>query len=134
MLDDVLSAGLGETVTEVPAEVQRAWHGLTTDPGTATVAALAAAVGWSRRHLTRRFHQEVGLPPRQMSRVVRFERSRSLLLSHTRRCRTLSELAAVSGFYDHAHMLHEWNSLAGCLPLEWLAEELPPLPRTVEVA
>lgn len=134
VLDDVLSAGLGETATELPAEVQRAWHGFTTDPGTATVAALAAEVGWSRRHLTRRFHQEVGLPPRQISRVIRFERSRSLLLSHIRRSRTLSELAVASGFYDQAHMLHQWNDLAGCAPLEWLAEELPPLRATVAVA
>jgi len=36
----------------------------------------------------------------------------------------MTEVALNAGYFDHAHMLHEWHALAGCRPDEWLAEEL----------
>src|SRR3712207_8855102 len=57
---------------------------------------------------------------RSFARVLRFERSRRLLTRPDRR--TMTEIAARSGYYDHAHMLHEWRSLAGCTPSQWLQE------------
>lgn len=55
--------------------------------------------------------------------MIRFERSLALL-GHPR-TGTLTALAAMAGFYDHPHMLREWKDLAGCTPMEWLAEEIP---------
>jgi AraC-like DNA-binding protein len=122
VLDEVLGAALRADVPAVPAEVRRSWHRLTSDPARG-VAALAREVGWSRRYLTRRFHDEVGLPPRQLRRVVRLEQFRAAV--HSTRHRTLADVAAAAGYYDQAHLLHEWKDLAGCTPSDWLAEELP---------
>jgi AraC-like DNA-binding protein len=62
-------------------------------------------------------------PPRQLLRLLRFERSRRLV--RARHSVTMTEVALEAGFYDHAHMLlHEWHRLAGCRPDQWLSEEL----------
>jgi AraC-like DNA-binding protein len=29
------------------------------------------------------------------------------------------------GYADQAHLTREWNSIAGCSPRQWMAEELP---------
>ena len=35
----------------------------------------------------------------------------------------LADLAVDAGYYDQAHMDREFNALAGCPPVTWLAEE-----------
>lgn len=84
------------------------------------VAATADDVGYSRRHLGTLVRAETGLAPKQLHRLGRFERSRSLLGR-----RPLAEVAAACGYADQAHLAREWRDLAGCPPSTWIAEELP---------
>ena len=65
-------------------EVWRAWDLLEASDGTVTVNALAAEVGWSRRHLAKSFDAEFGFTPKVAARVMRFERANQLLRSSTR--------------------------------------------------
>ncbi|ONI71264.1 AraC family transcriptional regulator [Actinosynnema sp. ALI-1.44] len=103
------------------AEVQWAWRRMVTGRGAQPVTDLADEVGWSRRHFTSRFAGEVGLGPKQMSRLIRFEHSASLL----RAGRSLADAAIVAGYYDQAHMTNEWREFAGCTPATWVREEVP---------
>ena len=121
LLDHVLRSSV-DPHREPAAEVIHAWNMLTSSRDQPSIAALATMVGWSRRHFTETFGREVGLPPRQLTRVLRFERSCRLLRSATGAAMT--EIALRAGYFDHAHMLHEWHALAECRPGEWLAEEL----------
>lgn len=123
LLDEVL-CGTARRGSGPPAEVTRAWRQMLTARELPTVADLAAEVGWGRRHFTEVFHREVGLPPRQFVRVLRFERSAISLA----RCPglPLAELAQRCGYYDQAHLYREWRHLAGCSPGAWAQrEELP---------
>ena len=122
VLDDVLLRGLSERYL-APGALRHAWDRLVQAGGSLDVETLAHDVGWSRRHLTERIRREVGLPPRQMNRVLRFERSCSLLRRAP--ARSLTEIALDAGYFDHAHLTHEWQRLAGCSPSTWLREELP---------
>jgi AraC-like DNA-binding protein len=122
VLDDVLARRLTDAV-EPPPETARAWHRLVASGGTVDVRTLAQEVGWSRRHLSERFRVELGLPPKVLARVLRFERARRLLQRPDRPA--LADVAAVCGFYDQAHLNRDWRELAGCSPTTWLAEELP---------
>ncbi len=107
-----------------PAEVVHAWHRMLAAAHRPTVSELAGEVGWSRRHLTEVFHREVGLPPRQFLRVLRFERSVVVLAG--RPSTPLAEVAQRVGYYDQAHLYREWRQLAGCSPVAWREqEELP---------
>src|SRR5690606_37959834 len=55
-----------------PPELARAWHLVVASGGTVATGDVAAAVGWSRQHLTRRFRDEFGLGPKAASRLARF--------------------------------------------------------------
>ncbi|MGH9097474.1 MAG: helix-turn-helix domain-containing protein [Acidimicrobiales bacterium] len=121
-LDDVLTQQLREG-GDVPREVIWAWEQLVSTGGTIEVGTLADEVGYSRRHFGELFRRELGLAPKAAARVLRFERSRRLI------GRTdgpgLAAAAALSGYYDQAHLTKEWRDIAGCTPTTWIAEELP---------
>lgn len=128
ILDEMLVRSMRRPPTPRP-EVVHAWDCLVASEGAIGVGDLADEVGWSRRHLTERFRAELGLAPKVMGRVLRFERSRNLIGVRAARdrdaIRTLADVAAVCGYYDQAHMTRDWNELAGCAPSVWIAEELP---------
>ncbi|GAB3500051.1 AraC family transcriptional regulator [Amycolatopsis cihanbeyliensis] len=131
ILDEVLRAESAGVAAPAP-EIDWAWRRLCAARGLLRVDALAAEVGWSRRHFGERFRRELGLPPKQAARVLRFERAGELLRRHGRL--DLAELAVTSGFYDQAHLTNEWRALAGCSPGAWIAEELPELSFDQETA
>ncbi|MFD0903778.1 helix-turn-helix domain-containing protein [Actinomadura sediminis] len=103
-------------------EVRRAWNLLLRSGGTAGVAEIAADVGWSRKHLTHRFREQAGLPPKVMGRVLRFERAVGMLA----RGGGLAATASACGYYDQAHLNREFRTLAGCTPTELRAEGAEP--------
>lgn len=123
LLQRVLSRRI-DSLGAVGDPIAGAWREICASGGCARIADVAGAVGFSRRQLDVRFAAEYGLTPKQLARVVRFERSHRLL-----RCAPQSGLAVVAaacGYYDQPHMVREWRSLAGCAPSRWLAgEELP---------
>ncbi|GHF30138.1 AraC family transcriptional regulator [Amycolatopsis deserti] len=120
ILDDVFRRARSDR--EPAREVAWAWRRLTAAGGLIRVEDLAAEVGWSRRHFAERFRRELGLPPKQAARVLRFERA----IARLRQAPTdLATLAVDCGFYDQAHLSNEWRALAGCSPRTWIAEELP---------
>jgi transcriptional regulator GlxA family with amidase domain len=105
-------------------ELEHAGRCLTGGHGTARIAEVAAEVGWSRRHLAARFAAEYGLTPKEAARIMRFERSRTLVQRPGRR--SLADIASACGYYDQAHLAREWNAIIGRPPSAWLAgEELP---------
>jgi AraC-like DNA-binding protein len=85
------------------------------------VDAVAADLGWSRRHLSAQFGGEVGLPPKQFARVARFQRSRRAVAGGL----PAGEVAAECGFADQPHLIREWRAMAGYTPSEWLRAEFP---------
>lgn len=100
-------------------EVARAWRLLNGDPAV-TVAGLAADVGWSRKHLTTRFREQAGLPPKVMARVLRFQRAVELLSGGA----GFTEAALACGYYDQAHLNREFRALSGCTPTELIGGQL----------
>jgi AraC-like DNA-binding protein len=88
--------------------------------GGVPIAALAEEVGWSPRHLTNRFHAEVGLRPKEAARVVRFDRVRRNISPGVR----LAKVAADAGYFDQSHLVRDFHAFAGCSPSRWLADEI----------
>jgi AraC-like DNA-binding protein len=105
----------------LPAALLRAWQGLAAD-GELPIDALARRIGWSRQHLADTFRVEFGVTPGTARRIFRFERACRLIKTARPR---LADVAAACGYHDQAHMTHEWNTLAGCAPRTWIANELP---------
>lgn len=123
LLQDAAAARSSGIAAEARPELGWAWRRLRETGGAIGVQRLAAEVGWSRRHLTERFHAEYGLPPKVAGRVLRFER----VVDQLKRApwTRLADLAADLGYADQAHLTREWHSIAGCSPRQWMTEELP---------
>jgi len=115
------AAGRAEVPPGDRPEVAAAWQRLVQTDGRIEVASLAGEVGWSRRHLTAQFTSEYGIGPKEMARVLRFERSKALFTRTDRP--TLATIAAECGYADQAHMARDWRALAGASPTQWLAAE-----------
>ena len=106
----------------VPDPMAWAWRRLAIHHGRMPVHELARDVGFSRRHFGERFTHEFGIAPKAAARVFRFERACRLFLRSPLRG---ADVAVDSGFYDQAHMVREWQALAGCTPREWVRSQLP---------
>jgi AraC-like DNA-binding protein len=99
-----------------PPELEWAWRRLEATAGAVPIGALAAEVGWSRRHFTSAFARELGMPPKALARLLRFERA----LERLRAGAGLVELALDSGYYDQAHFNRDFRQFAGLTPTEYL--------------
>jgi AraC-like DNA-binding protein len=102
--------------------VARAWSRLCETSGRLPVGALAAELGCSRRHLTARFHEQIGQPPKTAARVLRFERVRRLLEADPVRW---AEIAYECGYCDQSHMNRDFRDLAGTTPGDFIAGRMP---------
>jgi len=107
----------------VASELVQAWTSIEASAGTLEIDALAEELGWSRKHLIRRFTDQFGLPPKRTARILRFSRAIGLLRAGA--VESWSALAVDCGFYDQAHMIHNFHRFAGSAPAEFLARRLP---------
>ncbi|MFG1837620.1 helix-turn-helix domain-containing protein [Micromonospora sp. NPDC049175] len=83
LLDRVLTGRLAAS-PPVDAQLDWAWRWLVASGGQEGVGVLADELGWSRRHLASRFRQEIGLPPKMVARLLRFQHA----------CTTLSDVGS----------------------------------------
>jgi AraC-like DNA-binding protein len=78
------------------------------------VAQVAGALGVSRRQLTRRFTEAVGVTPRDFVRFARF--SRAWRAAAMEPGASWAALAAEAGYADQPHLDRDFRSLAGAPP------------------
>jgi AraC-like DNA-binding protein len=114
-LEAALRARLATAPTACP-KVTWALDRIERTGGAVPVGVLATELGWSPRHLTRRFTEQVGLPPKRFARVVRFHRAATLLERPDGP--GLAEIAQLTGYYDQAHLSNEVRELCGRTPAE----------------
>jgi AraC-like DNA-binding protein len=119
LLDAELARRLEDAPPSHPA-VRAAYARLVATRGAVPVGVLAAELGWSRRHLAARFREEVGVAPKALARLLRFERALELLGT-----RPLADVAYECGYYDQAHFNRDFRAFAGAPPGELLARRLP---------
>ena len=112
LLDSILLARLAEARAPSP-DVAWAWSILERTHGRAPIGRLCDRLGRSRRHLAARFREQVGLPPKTVARIMRFNRAVSLLGRSDDR---LAAIAFECGYYDQAHLNREFREFAGMSP------------------
>jgi AraC-like DNA-binding protein len=86
-----------------------------------TVRGLAKRTGLGARRVQVVFRDRVGLSPKQLLRINRFQRALGL----ARREPELSwgTIAIRAGYYDQAHLVHDSNDIAGTTPAKLLGRE-----------
>ncbi len=123
---DVLDAALARRLADTPPpapEVAWAWDRLHATDGAFPVTALASELGWSRRRLGAAFRDQVGLPPKLLARILRFDRVVARL--RTQDPERWADVAYDAGYYDQAHFNRDFRELAGITPSAFLASRLP---------
>ena len=110
----LLASRLSEEHGPAP-EVAYALARLKATRGAARVEALAAEVGWSRRHLAARFRSAVGLPPKALGRLIRVQHAAARLAAGD----SLGDVAFDAGYADQAHFSRDFRDLVGCTPSEF---------------
>jgi transcriptional regulator GlxA family with amidase domain len=78
-------------------------------------------VGLSGRRFSRLFSEQVGLTPKLFARLNRFQRA-VRLLSQTRDI-DWGEIVFAAGYYDQAHLIHEFQSVSGVTPIEYVSRQ-----------
>jgi AraC-like DNA-binding protein len=96
-----------------PPDIVWAWRRVSGARGRVRVGELARELGCSRKHLAARFREHVGLPPRLIGRLFRFQHALEQLSA---RQGTIAELAAVCGYYDQAHLDRDFRDFLETTP------------------
>jgi AraC-like DNA-binding protein len=123
----------------IPADVERAWNGLVRTWGQTHVGSLAADAACSHRHLIQQFRTCIGLPPKKVAMLLRFNRSIDSVTpnevpSAPRKPylegspppgadalgARWAHIAAECGYSDQSHFIHEFRAFAGATPSEFL--------------
>ena len=86
----------------------------------AHAAGAARTVGLSRRQLDRLCRERIGLGPKSLGRLGRFQRALRSLEGGSRA--SLAASAALAGYFDQAHMTREFRLFAGTTPRRHLHE------------
>ncbi|MCC3375187.1 helix-turn-helix domain-containing protein [Cohnella sp. REN36] len=82
--------------------------------GAMTVRELAAAVSYSDKHLRRAFRQELGMGPKELAGIIRFQ---SVLGELHRGSRApFADLSVRFGYYDQSHLIHHFQRYYGLTP------------------
>jgi AraC-like DNA-binding protein len=95
-----------------------AYQLLARSAGAPRIAVLADRLGWSRKRLVARFHEEIGLAPKPLARILRFGKARRLAAAGPP---DWADVAAACGYADQSHLTREFRALAGTTPAAWAA-------------
>jgi AraC-like DNA-binding protein len=121
----MLESAVGEQLQDAPAPspgIVWAWGQLTRSGGRVAVGTLAAELGWSPKRLIARFREQIGLPPKQAARLLRFQRASALLAAGE--SPDWDEIALRCGYYDQSHLINEFRRFAGDTPDGLVRREL----------
>ena len=86
----------------------------------ANVTAVAADLGVSERHLRRVFREAVGVSPKAFAKLARFRRA--IRAARAQPPANWASIAALSGYYDQAHLIADFRAIAGVTPRALLVE------------
>lgn len=88
--------------------------------GAEDVGDIAAALRCSPRTLQRLFQRDVGITPKALARIVRFQR---VFGAWREDPHSLARVAGECGYSDHSHLVRDFRELAGMPPASFLANQ-----------
>lgn len=90
--------------------------------GLVSVDQLASHAGVSSRQLERRFQREVGIGPKLLARIVRFQQ----VFRAVEQCNAAwADVAVECGYYDQAHLIRDFHQFAQQTPAVLFASQTP---------
>jgi AraC-like DNA-binding protein len=121
ILDRVIAQRLERGPAPTP-QIVWAWRQLANSGGGVAIATLHEELGWSAKRLIARFREQIGLPPKQTARLLRFQRAVAHASGETV---DWSAFAQHHGYADQAHLIHEFQRFAGDTPGGLVRRRMP---------
>lgn len=90
--------------------------------GAVSIESLAEELRIGKRQLERRFIAAVGLSPKVLARIIRFQNT--LQLIENKEFRSFTGVAHEGGFYDQAHFIKDFRDFTGLNPKQYFSENL----------
>lgn len=90
--------------------------------GDVSIDKLAEELSISKRQLERRFTAAVGLSPKLLARIIRFQNI--LQLIENKEFKSFTTVAYEGGFYDQAHFIKDFKDFTGLNPKQYFSENL----------
>ena len=106
-----------------PGRLVQGYRRLAQSRGRVAVHRLAAELDCSRQHLVTLFKDELGLGPKLIGRMLRFNHATALLEAGA--APDMAAVALDAGYYDQAHMNRDFRAFAGRPPSDFLRRRLP---------
>ena len=102
-----------------PAQAAPPWlltivDSLIATPNVSTLAGVLDACGHSQKHVIRLFRRHVGVPPKQLQRILRFQGVIAKVLA--REEISWAELAVDCGYADQSHLIRDFGRFSGYRP------------------
>jgi AraC-like DNA-binding protein len=122
--DDRLAAMIAvleERLTQESKEdvfVRQACQYIVTSEGQYSVQDLVKLIGFSERQLQRKFKRQVGITPKILSRIMRFQKF--LAMTKEANKPTLADAAAACGYFDQSHFIRDFTTFSGMSPMKYL--------------
>jgi AraC-like DNA-binding protein len=91
--------------------------------GRARIARVASRAGVTARHLQRRFADRVGVSPKVLARVLRFQRTLLQREAGDAERPDWVRVAVDCGYTDQSHLIHDYAAFAGETPASLVAAE-----------
>lgn len=113
VLDEALTAWL-RPERQPDAIAARGWQRLQATAGKTTIGELAAGLGVGRRRLETGFAREIGLTPKTVARIARFQDAVQVLAAPS----GTFAAAAACGYADQPHFNREIRAMTGITPTE----------------
>jgi AraC-like DNA-binding protein len=103
--------------------VQHALQDFRRLPHVATVMEVATQAGLSRRRFSQLFDEQIGMTPKLYCRLVRFHS----VVRHVSRGGPVdwADVALAGGYFDQAHLSHEFRQFSGMPPTSFVAAHHP---------
>lgn len=98
--------------------VRQACQYIVDSEGAYSVQELVNLIGFSERQLERKFKKQVGLTPKILSRIMRFQKF--LVLTKSSSDLTLSDAALACGYFDQSHFIRDFTRFSGVSPMQYL--------------
>lgn len=96
------------------ATFQRVLEALVASEGGASIQALVSDTGVPDRQVDRLFARHLGVAPKTLMRVLRFQRALAALM-HDPAC-SLADVASRAGYFDHSHFIKDFRRMSGGVP------------------
>lgn len=117
----VLEQAIAERVAAAPVGIRQGLvHHAADLLERATVGDVSTQLGVSERHLRRVFQDSIGVNPKAYARLKRFDRAVFCALEDLGA--SWSGVAVEAGYYDQAHLIAEFHSIAGTTPQKFMSE------------